>query len=91
MLVSGHKWRNLEMGKRKSTEYKDGDCKGAIIFFGRVPNFPKVSVNKTAILYFGNKNFMTPHHRYTLPPKQAKIVLKSVSLNKINILSVVIL
>ena len=21
--------------------------------------------------YFGNKFFMTPHHRYTLPPKQA--------------------
>ena len=41
--------------------------------------------------YFGNKNFMTPHHRYTLPPKQAKIVLKSVFLNKINTLSVVIL
>ena len=34
---------------------------------------------------------MTPHHRYTLPPKQAKIVLKSVLLNKINTLSVVIL
>ena len=41
--------------------------------------------------YFGNKHFMTPHHRYTLPPKQAKIVLKSVFLNKINTLSVVIL
>ena len=37
------------------------------------------------------KNFMTPHHRSTLPPKQAKIVLKSVFLNKINTLSVVIL
>ena len=34
---------------------------------------------------------MTPHYRYTLPPKQAKIVLKSVFLNKINTLSVVIL
>ena len=41
--------------------------------------------------YFGNKNFKTPHHRYTLPHKQAKIVLKSVFLNKINTLSVVIL
>ena len=29
---------------------------------------------------------MTLHHRYTLPPKQAKIVLKSVFLNKINTL-----
>ena len=38
--------------------------------------------------YFGNKTFMTPHHRYTLPPKQAKIVLKSIFLNKINTLSV---
>ena len=27
---------------------------------------------------------MTPYHRYNLPPKQAKIVLKSVFLNKIN-------
>ena len=29
--------------------------------------------------YFGNKNFKNfwPHHRYTLSPKQAKIVLKS--------------
>ena len=34
---------------------------------------------------------MTPHHQYTLPLKQAKIVLKSVFLNKINTLSVVIL
>ena len=32
-----------------------------------------------------------PNHWYTLPPKQAKIVLKSVFLNKINTLSVVIL
>ena len=31
---------------------------------------------------------MTPHHRFTLPPKRAKIVLKSVFLNKINTLSV---
>ena len=31
------------------------------------------------------------HHRYTLPPTQAKTVLKSVFLNKINTLSVVIL
>ena len=41
--------------------------------------------------FFGNKNFMTLHHQYTLPPKQAKIVLKSVFLKKINTLSVVIL
>ena len=31
--------------------------------------------------YFGNKNFMIPHHRYTLPPKQTKVFL-----NKINTL-----
>ena len=35
--------------------------------------------------------FLWPHHRYTLPPKHAKIVLKSVFLNKINTVSVVIL
>ena len=57
-----------------------------------VPNLQKVGVDKTAPSpHFGNKNFMTPHHRYTLPPKQAKIVLKSVFLNKINTLSVVTL
>ena len=28
------------------------------------------------------KNLRPPHHRYTLPPKQAKIVLKSVFFNK---------
>ena len=67
---------------------------GAGIFFGRgVPNLQKVSVNKTAPPpHFGSKNFMTPHHWYTLPPNQAKIVFKiSVFLNKINTPSVVIL
>ena len=57
---------------------------GAIIFFGReVPNFPKVGINKTVTPLFPS--------RYTLPRKQAKIVLKSIFLNKINTLSVVIL
>ena len=56
-----------------------------------VPNLQKVGVNKIATPYFGNKKLMPPHHRYYLPPKQAKIVLKSVFLNKINKLSVVIL
>ena len=37
-----------------------------------VPIFPKVGVDKTATVDNG------PHHRYTLPPKDAKIVLKSV-------------
>ena len=37
------------------------------------------------------KKFYDPNHRNTLSPKQAKIVLKSVFLNKINTLSVVIL
>ena len=40
--------------------------------------------------YFGNRNFMTPSLIH-LPPKQAKIALKSVFLNKINTVSVVIL
>ena len=40
---------------------------------------------------FRQQQFYDPHHRYTLPLKQAKIVLKSVFLNKINTLSVVIL
>ena len=56
-----------------------------------VPNLQKVGVNKIAIPHFGNKNFMTLHHRYTLPPKKAKIVLKSIFLNKISTLSVVTL
>ena len=65
---------------------------GAIIFFRRgVPNLQKVGVDKTATPYFDNKNFMTPHHWYTLPRKQAKIVSKSVFMNKVNTLSVVIL
>ena len=42
----------------------------ACIFFGRgVPNLQKIGINKTATPYFGNKNCMTPHHRYTLPAK----------------------
>ena len=33
--------------------------------------------------YFGNKTkIYDPHHRYTSTPKQAKMVLKSVFLNK---------
>ena len=65
---------------------------GAIIFFGRGSQIYKKSASiKLWPPYFSNKNFTTPHHRYTLPPKQAKIVLKSVFLNKVNTLSVVIL
>ena len=57
-----------------------------------VPNLQKVGVDKTAIPpILATKILWLPHHRYTLPPKQAKIVLKSVFLNKINTLSVVIL
>ena len=37
------------------------------------------------------KKLCPPHHRYNLPQKQAKIVSKSVFLNKINTLSMVIL
>ena len=49
---------------------------GAGIFFGRgVPNLQKVGVNKTATPLFRQQNFYDPHCRYTLPPKQAKIVL----------------
>ena len=33
---------------------------------------------------FRQQKFYDPHHRYTLPPKQAKIVLNSVFFNKIN-------
>ena len=56
-------------------------------FFGRgVPNLQKVGVDKTATsLFRQQKHFMTSHHRYTFPPKKAKIVSKSVFLNKINI------
>ena len=63
---------------------------GAIIFFGRgwVPNLQKVSINKIAThLPFRQQKFYdSSHHRYTLPSKQATIVLKSVFLNKINTL-----
>ena len=40
--------------------------------------YKKLASMKLRPPYFGNKNFMTPHYRYTLPPKQAKIVLKPV-------------
>ena len=50
----------------------------------------KSTLRKFRSPHFGNNNFMTPHHRYTLPPKQAKFELKSVVLNKINTPSVVI-
>ena len=57
-----------------------------------VPNLQKVGVNKLATPLFRQQIiYEPPHQRYTLPPKQAKIVLKSVFLNKINTLSVVIL
>ena len=56
-----------------------------------VPNLQKAGIDKTATPLFRQQKFYDPHHRYTLPPKQAKIVLKSVFLNKINTLSVVIL
>ena len=55
------------------------------------PKFTKSASIELRPNNFGNKNFMTPHHQYTWPPKQANIVLKSVVLNKINTLSVVIL
>ena len=57
--------------------------KGAGIFFGRgwVPNLQKVGIKK----------IVTPPPWYTLPPKQGKFVSKSVFLNKINTLSMVIL
>ena len=68
-------------------------------FFSRrgwVPNLQKVGINKietplSTYMYLATKILRTPHHWYTLPPKQVKIVLKSVVLNKINTLSVVIL
>ena len=51
------------------------------------PIYKTLASIKLRPLHFGNKNFMTPHHRHTLPPKQAKIVLKSVFLNKTNTIS----
>ena len=70
----------------------NSDMLGAGIFFRRgVPNLQKVNVDKTVTPPISATRILwPPHHWYTLPPKQAKIVLKSV-LNKINTLSVVIL
>ena len=61
-------------------------------FLGKgVPNLQKVGINKIVTPPISATQILRPpHHRFTLPPKQAKIVLKSV-LNKINTLSVVIL
>ena len=60
-----------------------------VIFFGMVvPNLQKVSINKIATPYFGNRHFMTP-----LPPihptpfQQAKIVLELSFLDRINLSS----
>ena len=53
-----------------------------------VQNLQKVTVDKTVTPLFWHQKFYDPHLRYTLPLKQAKIVLKSVFLNKINTLSV---
>ena len=66
---------------------------GNIIFFGRGSQIYKESASiKLRPTYFSNNNFRPPPPRqYTLPHKQAKTVLESVFLNKINTLSVVIL
>ena len=58
-------------------------------FFNGVPNLKKVGVKKFRPTDFGNKNFTTTpthHHHRTLPPKQAKIVLKSVFFQQFNTL-----
>ena len=62
--------------------------KGAIIFFGRgwVPNLQKVSLSKIATPLFRQQKFYDPPSPIHLTPKQAKIVLKSIFLNKINTL-----
>ena len=61
--------------------------KGAIIFFRRgVLNLPKVGIDKTVTPLLQQHKFYDPPSWYTLPPKQAKIELKSVFLNKINTL-----
>ena len=69
--------------------------KGAIIFFGRgFQIFQKSASIKLRPPLFRQQKFYDtppPRHQYTLPLKQAKIVLKSVFLNKINTLSVGIL
>ena len=68
--------------------------KGAIIFFGRgwVPNLQKVGINKIKLQPPISATKMPPPRPSAihLVTKQAKIVLKSVFLNKINTLSVVI-
>ena len=56
-------------GGRKATERTEG----AGIFFQRGSQiYKKSALIKLRPPYFGNKHFMTRHHRYTLPPKQAK-------------------
>ena len=56
------------------------------------PNLQKVGIDKTGTPPISATKILSPpHHRYILPLEQAKIVLKSVLLNKINTLSVVIL
>ena len=58
---------------------------------GGVPKLQNVGIVKLRLPLFRQQQFYDPHHRYTLPPKPAKIVMESVFLNKINTPSVVIL
>ena len=75
------------------TYFRTYKFRGYHFLWTGVPNFPEVGIDKTATPVFRQQTFYDPppHHRYTLPPKQAKILLKSVLMNKINTLSVVIL
>ena len=66
--------------------------RGYYFLWKGVPNLQNVGINKIVTPLFRQEQFYDPtiYHRYTLPPKQAKIVLNSVFLNKINTLFVVI-
>ena len=69
-------------------------CLGSWHFLRKgAPNYKKSASIKLRPPILATKNYdpPPPHHRYTLTPKQAKIVLKSVFLNKIDTLTVVIL
>ena len=88
-------WRhNHDWAQNSRFSVKNITVKGRLHHFLRKgsPKFPKsFGINKIVTPLFCNKYFMTPITDTPYPLKQAKIVLKSVFLNKINRLSVVIL
>ena len=85
-----HAWQKISLliSKSQTILSVESDGLGGSHFLWKgVPNLQKVGINKISnppLFQQKKKKNYDPHHWYTLLPKQAKIVLKSVFLNKIN-------